>query len=276
LLAGAAARSQEPAGEAWIDLFNEHDLDGWIVKIRGYEPGDNFADTFRVDDGLLTVSYEGYERFDDRFGHIFYETPYSHYRLRLEYRFVGEQAPGGEAWATRNSGVMLHSQDPSTMPAMQDFPISLEAQFLGGLDDGEPRPTANICTPGTNIHIDGVFTETHCIESSSPTFDGDQWVAIEVLVLGSERIVHYVNGEPVMEYTDFSYGGGGVVSGHRPEQKPDGQPLGRGYLALQSESHPIQFRNLRLLNLAGCMDPDDARYRDYYVKPDPGACSTRR
>lgn len=257
--------------EEWIDLFNGRDLTGWTAKIRGYEAGDNFADTFRVEDGLLTVSYDGYEQFDNRFGHLFYETPFSHYRVKLDYRFIGDQAPGGEGWAHRNSGIMLHSPAPDTMPAAQDFPISLEAQFLGGLSDGEPRPTANLCTPGTNVHIDGVFTEEHCIPSSSPTFDGDQWVSIEVLVLGDEQVVHYVNGEPVIEYTDTTYGGG-VVSGHRPEMKPDGEPLGAGYLSLQSESHPIQFRNVRLLNLKGCMEEGDANYRDYFVASDPDAC----
>ena len=241
------------------------------MKIRGYEAGDNFANTFRVEDELLTVSYDGYEQFDDRFGHIFYKDPYSHYRLRLEYRFIGEQAPGGQGWAHRNSGVMLHSQSPESMPAAQDFPISLEAQFLGGLGDGSPRSTANLCTPGTHVYLDGRFTEKHCIGSSSPTFDGDQWVSIEVLVLGNEKIVHYVNGEAVIEYTDFTYGGG-VVNGHRPEEKPDGESLGEGYISLQSESHPIQFRNITLLNLTGCMDPDDPQYRDYFVAADPASC----
>lgn len=270
------AFGQAPASdEDWIDLFNGQDLDGWTVKIRGYEAGDNFANTFRVEDELLTVSYDGYEQFDDRFGHIFYKDPYSHYRLRLEYRFIREQAPGGQGWAHRNSGVMLHSQSPESMPAAQDFPISLEAQFLGGLGDGSPRSTANLCTPGTHVYLDGRFTEKHCIGSSSPTFDGDQWVSIEVLVLGNEKIVHYVNGEAVIEYTDFTYGGG-VVNGHRPEEKPDGESLGEGYISLQSESHPIQFRNITLLNLTGCMDPDDPQYRDYFVAADPSSCRSSR
>ena len=273
MIAGVGSTGANEAREEWIDLFNGQDLDDWTVKIRQYEPGVNFADTFRVQDGLLTVSYEGYERFDDRFGHIFYKDAFSHYQLRLEYRFVGEQAAGGAAWATKNSGVMLHSQAPETMPAGQDFPISLEAQFLGGLGDGNPRPTGNLCTPGTNVFINEEFTEQHCIFSSSPTYDGDQWVEMEVLVLGEKRIVHYVNGEAVIEYTDTSYGGG-VVSGHRPEAKPDGEPLREGYIALQSESHPIQFRNIRLLNLQGCMDPDDKKYRDYFVANDPSNCAS--
>lgn len=275
LPAAIAVGQAADSDEDWIDLFNGQDLDGWTVKIRGYEAGDNFAHTFRVEDELLTVSYDGYEQFDDRFGHIFYKDPYSHYRLRLEYRFIGEQAPGGQGWAHRNSGVMLHSQAPESMPAAQDFPISLEAQFLGGLGDGSPRSTANLCTPGTHVYLDGRFTEKHCIGSSSPTFDGDQWVSIEVLVLGNEKIVHYVNGEAVIEYTDFTYGGG-VVNGHRPEEKPDGESLGEGYISLQSESHPIQFRNVTLLNLTGCMDPDDPQYRDYFVAADPASCRSDR
>ena len=272
---GSARANESPGIDdgAWVDLFNGRDLDDWTVKIRHYEPGVNFADTFRVQDGLLTVSYDGYEDFDTRFGHIFYKDVFSHYRLRLEYRFVGEQAAGGQDWARRNSGVMLHSQAPETMPAEQDFPISLEAQFLGGLDDGKPRPTLNLCTPGTNVYVSDRFTEQHCVPSSSATYQGDQWVAVEVLVLGGDRMVHYVDGEAVMEYTDPSYGGG-VVSGHRPRAKPDGEPLGEGYIALQSESHPVQFRNIRLLNLRGCMDTEDENYRAYFVADDPSSCAS--
>lgn len=244
-----AGCQSEPEGEEWIELFNGRDLDDWIVKIRGYPAGENFADTFRVEDGLLTVSYDGYDDgFNGRFGHIFHKTPFSHYRVLVEYRFIGEQAPGAEQWAMRNSGVMLHSQDPFTMPPEQDFPISLEVQFLGGLGDGKPRPTANMCSPGTHIEYQGEFNDTHCIDSSSPTFDGDQWVTVEALVEGSERIVHYVNGEQVMEYANVTYGGG-VVNGHRPEMKPDGEPLASGYISLQSESHPIQFRRVAVLPL---------------------------
>ena len=242
---GVWANEPGAAGDGdWIPLFNGRNLDGWTAKIRHHEPGDNHADTFRVEDGLLTVSYDGYETFDDRFGHLFYtgsnQQPFSHYRLRLEYRFIGSQAPGGQAWARRNSGVMLHAQAPETMPAAQDFPISLEAQFLGGLGDGKPRPTGNLCTPGTHVHINGEFTEQHCIASSSPTLDGDQWVEFEVQVLGSDRITHYVNGEAVITYTGSSYGGG-VVSGHRPEAKARRRAANRRLHrpAKREPSHPV-------------------------------------
>jgi ABC-type molybdate transport system substrate-binding protein len=234
----------------WRPLFNGRDLAGWTPKIRGYAPGYNFGDTFRVQDGALTVSYDGYETFDDRFGHLFFVEPFSHYRLRIEYRFVGVQAPDAPAWAARNSGVMVHSQAPETMLRDQDFPISIEVQFLGGLGDGTARPTSNVCSPGTRLVYAGAPDGAHCIRSSAATIDGDTWVTAEVLVQGSEEVVHYVNGVPVIEYGGLAYGGGNV-NGHDPAEKPDGEALERGYLSLQSESHPIQFRSVELLSLEG-------------------------
>ncbi|HUF74116.1 MAG TPA: DUF1080 domain-containing protein [Gammaproteobacteria bacterium] len=261
----------EPESEQWIALFNGRNLDGWTPKIRQYAPGENFGDTFRVVDGLLTVAYDRYERFDGRFGHLFYERPFSHYRLRLEYRFIGEQAEGGPDWAIRNSGAMLHSQPPETMPQAQDFPVSVEVQLLGGLGDGNERSTGNLCTPGTNVVYEGEFTTSHCIDSSSPTFDGDQWVTAEILVLGDERFVHRINGEVVIEYANVTTGGG-AVSGHRPEMQREGEPLGEGYISLQSESHPIQFRRVELLDLKGCMDRAAPAFRPWFVAPDPAGC----
>lgn len=271
-LGSAACMAQNGVeSEEWIALFNGRNLDGWTPKIRQYAAGENFGETFRVVDGLLTVAYDQYDRFDSRFGHLFYERPFSHYRLRLEYRFIGEQAEGGPDWATRNSGAMLHSQPPETMPEAQDFPVSIEVQLLGGLSDGNPRSTGNLCTPGTNVVYQGEFTTTHCIDSTSPTFDGDQWVTAEILVLGGERFVHRINGEVVIEYTSVTTGGG-AVSGHLPEMQPEGEPLGEGYISLQSESHPVQFRRVELLNLEGCMDPGSPAFRAWFVEPDPAGC----
>ena len=271
LLVSNTSFSQSADDEEWLPLFNGQDLDDWIPKIRGHAVGVNYANTFRVENGLFTVSYDGYDEFSEQFGHIFYKDPFSYYRLRVEYRFIGEQAPNAPEWALRNSGAMVHSQDPETMPPDQDFPISLEVQFLGGLSDGNARPTGNMCSPGTHIEYKGEFTETHCIDSTSPTFDGDQWVVAEALVLGDEKIVHFINGEAVIEYGNTTFGGG-VVSGHRPEMKPDGEPLGEGYISLQSEGHPIQFRRVELINLKGCMDSTARNYKHYFVVDDPESC----
>ncbi len=269
LLTGCQSNNADE--EEWLELFNGRDLDGWIPKIRYHAVGENFANTFRVENGLFTVSYDGYDTFSEQFGHIFYKEPYSHYRLRVEYRFIGEPLADTPGWAYRNSGAMVHSQDPATMPPDQDFPISIEVQFLGGLSDGNSRPTGNMCSPGTHIEYEGAFNDTHCINSTSPTFDGDQWVLSETLVLGSEKFVHYINGQAVIEYANTTYGGG-VVSGHRPEMKPDGEPLSEGYISLQSEGHALQFRRVELLNLKGCMDAEAKNYKSYFEADDPESC----
>lgn len=254
----------------WIQLFNGEDLTGWKVKIRGHELNDNYEDTFEVDDGVMTVDYSGYEDFDEKFGHIFYQTPYNYYRLRIEYRFLGEQAPNGPGWAYRNSGVMIHGQSAESMGLDQDFPISVEVQFLGGSGTGE-RSTANLCTPGTNVEMNGKLETSHCLNSSSKTYHGDDWVTVEVLALGDSLIQHIMEDQVVMEYQKPQIGGGNV-SGHDPTVKMDGKALTGGTISLQSESHPIEFRKVELLNLEGCTDPEASNYKSYYVKSDNSSC----
>jgi hypothetical protein len=259
--------------EEWIQLFNGRDLTGWTPKLTHHELGDNFAATFRVEDGLLKVRYDRYtDGFKTRFGHLFYEKPYSYYRLRVEYRFVGEQAAQGPGpWALRNSGIMFHSQAPQTMTKEQDFPISIEAQFLGGLSDGKARPTANMCSPGMEIVYNGELYPKHCLESASKTYDGDQWVNLELVVIGGAHITHIVDGQKVLEYS-LPQIGGGVVSNFDPKAKRDGELVSGGYLAVQSESHPLDVRKIELLNLEGCMDRKATNYRKYFVKSDPKSC----
>lgn len=244
--------------EEWQELFNGQDLNDWAIKIKGQPLGENLHDTFKVEDGLLKVRYDQYSDFDSQFGHVFYDQQdFSYYRLQVEYRFVGEQAPSGPEWARRNNGMMYHTQAAGTMDLNQDFPLSLEYQLLGG--DGEaPRSTANLCTPGTHVVIDGKLRTDHCINSTSNTFHGDQWVTVELEVHGSELAQHRINGELVMEYTGL--------------QEDDGTPRDRGYIALQAESHPTDFRKVRLLNLEGCMDEKAKNYKSYLVKHQPEAC----
>jgi hypothetical protein len=262
----------QPAADRkeWIQLFNGKNLDGWIPKITGFAPGVNGLNTFRVEDGLLKVRYDEYEEFGNRFGHLFYREPFSYYIIAVEYRFTGEQAKGGPGWATRNSGIMVHGQPAETMLRDQDFPISIEVQLLGGLGKG-PRATANLCTPGTNVEMKGALFTTHCLSSKSPTFDGDQWVRVEVHVSGGERIKHVANGETVLEYERPQIGGGNV-SNHDPKVKRDGEILTGGSISLQSESHPIEFRKVELLNLSGCRDPKAKNYKSYLAHHAPEAC----
>ena len=182
-----AATPAEAKSENWIPLFNGRDLAGWTPKIRYCKAGENYANTFRVEDGVIKVRYDGYDKFDERFGHLFFNTPYGHYRLRIEYRFVGDQCPGGPGWAVRNSGVMLHGQSPESMREDQDFPVSIEAQFLGG-NGRDPRPTANVCTPGTHVVLDERLIKQHCNNSRSKTIHGDEWVTFEAEVHGAGKI----------------------------------------------------------------------------------------
>lgn len=244
--ASACTTAQKPE---WIQLFNGKDLNDWTVKIAKHEVGENYANTFRVEEGLLKVRYDGYTDFDFQYGHIHYNTPYSAYLLRVEYRFTGEQAPGGEGWAWRNSGAMLHGQDPQTMLKDQDFPISIEGQLLGG-DGTNERTTSNLCTPGTNVVMekDGELFTPHCTNSTSKTYHGDQWVTAEFLVLADSVVHHILEGDTVLTYYKPQIGGGSV-SNYDPAVKQDGKILKGGYISLQSESHPIDFRKVELLDL---------------------------
>lgn len=239
--------------DGWTQLFNGRDLTGWTPKFAKHELGVNLHDTFRVEDGVLKVAYDKWTTFDGEFGHLFYEQPYSHYRIAAEYRFVGEQLPAASkstGWAVRNNGFMLHSQDPKTMVRDQDFPISIEVQFLGGLGRG-PRTTANLCTPGTHVVLNGALRTAHCTNSTSKTYDGDQWVRVEVLVLGDELIRHIVDGVTVLEYTKPQIGGGNA-SPTDPTVKVDGTPLTGGYIAIQAETAPAEFRKIEIMNLERC------------------------
>jgi hypothetical protein len=187
---------------------------------------------------------------------------------------VGEQVPEAPAWALRNSGVMLHSQSARSMLKNQDFPICIEVQFLGGSGSGE-RTTANLCTPGTNVEMNGKLVTDHCIQSTSKTYHGDQWVRVEVTVLGDQTVKHVLEGKTVLEYSKPQVGGG-AVSNFDPAVKQDGKLLDEGYIALQSESHPVEFRKVELLNLAGCTDPKASNYKSYFVKSDSSACKYGR
>ncbi|MEZ0487346.1 3-keto-disaccharide hydrolase [Fibrella aquatica] len=244
--------AQKVRDKDWVQLFNGKDLSNWNLKITGHPLNDNYGNTFRVANGNMVVNYDQYKAFDEQYGHIFTKQKYSAYLLVVEYRFVGNQVKGGPGWATRNSGAMLHAQAPETMGLQQDFPISLETQFLGG-DGQRERHTANLCTPGTNVVLDGKLFTPHCIDSKSKTYAGEQWVRAEMLVLGDSLVQHIMEGDTVLSYTKPQIGGGNV-SHADPAVKVDGKPLREGYIALQSESHPVEFRKVALFNLAPYMN----------------------
>ncbi|MCC8020308.1 MAG: DUF1080 domain-containing protein [Rikenellaceae bacterium] len=244
-LLAACGGGKTTATENWVPLFNGSDLEGWTPKFAGFAAGENYANTFRVEDGILKISYEDYEDgFNGHFGHLFTDGVYSSYILRLEYRFVGEQAEGAPAWAYRNNGAMLHSQHPETMGLWQNFPVSVEAQILGGNGTDE-RPTANVCTPGTTVAVGGERVEAHCSPSRAETYHGDRWVTMDVVVFADSLVHHIIEGDTVLTYTALQIGGNPVDGA--PVFAPG--PLREGHIAIQAEGHPTEFRRIDILEL---------------------------
>ncbi len=268
--------------EEWLTLFNGVDLTGWDIKMSGFQLNENYLETFVVEDSMIRVSYDRYDTFGDAYGHMYYNTPFSYYKIRFDYRFVGDQTPGGASWNVRNSGIMLHSQSAESNEFDQDFPVSIELQLLGGLNEGE-RQTANVCTPGTAVMMGDTVNYQHCITSNSKTYNGDQWVHVEAIVKGGKSMDFIVEGDTVLSFEKPQIGGGfiskqrdwasfGLSRDSTFWEEKEGEILTEGYIALQAESHPIDFKNIELLNLCGCMDPFAENYKSYYIKEDNKSC----
>lgn len=248
LLVSCSVQRRIPAA---TPLFNGKNLENWVIKIKDHPLNENYGNTFRVEEGTMNVSYDQYDDFKEQYGHIFYNKKFTAYLLVVEYRFTGQQVKNGPGWALRNSGAMLHCQDPATMALDQDFPISLEEQYLGGNGKDE-RSTANLCTPGTNVILDHVLYTQHCVNSRSKTYHGDQWVHIEALVLGDSVIKHIAGVDTVLVYEKPQYDGRDKwvkKAGYK-----DGSLISAGYISLQSESHPIAFRKVEIYNLEQYMN----------------------
>jgi hypothetical protein len=247
MISGGAVNGQSPHrnSDGWQVLFNGKDLDGWIVKFHRHELGDNYANTFRVVNGVIQVNYDGYETFNERYGHLFWHEPFSSYHLKFEYRFTDQWMKDAPSYTYRNSGIMFHSQDPATILKDQDWPISVEYQMLADAGDGKPRPTGNMCSPGTEVFYNGTLYPGHCINSSSATYPWDEWVSGELIVYGDSLVRHVVNGKTVLEYTR-PHIGGGVANRYDPEIKIDGKRLTEGFIGLQAEGQGVEFRNIMI------------------------------
>ena len=232
----------------WINLFDGKNLDGWIPKIHHHEVGDNFANTFRVVNGAIQVNYGEYADFNERYGHLFYKQPFSSFHLKWEYRFTDEWLEDAPDYTYRNSGIMFHSQDPQTILVEQDWPISVEFQMLADAGDGNPRPTGNMCSPGTEVFYEGKMDPRHCINSSSATYVWDEWVSAELIVYADSLVTHLINGDTVLQYTRPQIGGG-VANRYDPAIKVDGKPLREGYIGLQSEGQGVEFKNIKIKTL---------------------------
>lgn len=247
LYSSCGMQTKKPESDEWQYLFNGRDLKDWVVKLHKHELGDNYAKTFQVADGNIRVSYKGYEKFKERYGHLFYKEPFANFHLKFEYRFTEDWMADAPRYTYRNSGVMFHSQDPKTILKNQDWPISVEYQILAGAGDGNPRPTGNMCSPGTEVFFEGKMDPRHCINSTSDTYPWEQWVRAELIVEG-KKVIHLVNGEVVLEY-DQPQIGGGTTNGFDPEIKQNGKLLTQGYIGLQAEGQGVLFREIKIKRL---------------------------
>lgn len=250
ILIGCGPAKSKHEHNEWDVLFNGKNLKGWTVKIHHYDVGENYADTFRVEDGIIKVRYDRYEGdFNERFAHLYYDKPFSNFHLSMEYRFIDEEPyKGSPDYVLKNSGVMYHSQDPHTMPREQDWPISVEMQFLAGIEEGVARPTGNMCSPGTDVVYEGKIDPRHCIPSTSKTYYGEQWVKADLIVYGDSLIIHKINGETVLQYSKPQIGGG-VANRYNPDIWEEGKPLKQGFIALQGEGQPVDFKNIKIKEL---------------------------
>ena len=239
-----SCNNQNKEGE-WIQLFNGEDLTGWTSKIAGYEAGDNFGNTFTVEDGIIKVRYNEYDSLRNRFGHLFYEDEFSHYKLRVEYRFLGDQTPGAPGWAYRNSGLMIHGQSIESMDVNQDFPTSIEVQLLGS-DSLVQMTNMNVCTPGTNIVMGGELILDHCVNTDSEYYYDDEWVTAEVVVRGNEAIYHIINGDTLIHYTQPQLDERDGTYAKLIDLNNGDKMLSKGTISLQSEGHPIDFRKVEI------------------------------
>ena len=272
---------KEISKENWESLFNGKDLTGWDIKIKDHSLNENYKNTFRIEDSMIRVVYSDYEKFNNQFGHLYTHRPYSYYKLRLQYRFVGDHLPDAPGWADRNSGVMLHSQSAQSVNLNQNFPVSLEFQFLCG-NGKDTVPTGNVCTPGTFITHNGKLFLGHIQNSNSKTYLKNEWISAEAEVYGDSLVRHIINGDTVLTYTNPMIGEGFVSNNNSWTWagitdsliwiNKANTPLKEGHIALQAESQPVDFRRIEILNLVGCTDPKAKNYKTYYVRSDNNQC----
>ena len=232
----------------WVNLFNGENLNGWVVKMQHHEVGDNYANTFRVVDSVIQVNYDGYTEFNERYAHLFYEKKFFSFHLKFAYRFTDQWMEDAPGYTFRNSGIMFHSQSPSSILKEQDWPISVEYQMLAEEEEGIPRPTGNMCSPGTDVFFNNEKDPRHCISSTSPTLLWHEWVSGELIVYKDSIVHHLVNGDTVLTYTKPQIGGG-VANRYDPDIKIEGQLLDGGYIGLQSEGQGVEFRDIEIREL---------------------------
>lgn len=228
----------------WVSLFNGKNLDKWQPKIAGYKLGENFGNTFRVQNGILSTRYDQYDSFNNKFGALYYEKKFTNYRLKVEYRFTGNLTAGAPSWGYRDGGIQYHCQDPGTIGLNQPFPVCLEYNLLGGNGKDE-RPSGEICASGMFVEIGGKRNVKYCTPPEvKRTMNGDQWVTAEIEVRDG-KITHFINGEQIIQFENPRYDSTHPIAKNLITA---GNNLVKdGYISLQSNSHPMDFRKIEII-----------------------------
>ncbi|MFT4734662.1 MAG: hypothetical protein ACI9DJ_000951 [Algoriphagus sp.] len=242
LLACIALKSKIDDPMKWVSLFNGENLEGWQIKIAGHELDVNIHETFRVEEGMLKIRYDKYDNYGTQYGAIYTDKAYSNYRLRMEYRFTGDTAVGSPGWGYRDSGVQYHCQDPKTIEVDQSFPFSLEYNLHGG-DENNERPTGQICANGTLITLDGEVVKGCQQPNPAVVIKGDDWAILEIDVQGA-KIKQFINGVEVLSFSNPRLDPEHAVAKTFIKQN---EMLTNGFISLQSNSHPIDFRKIEIM-----------------------------
>lgn len=257
--AGCAPMTQHTVAQqpnsGWRPLFDGKTLNGWTTKLVGYPAGQDRLQTFRVKDGVLYISYDQYEGdLKGRVAHLFTRESFRAYRLSLDYRFVGDEFPNSPRPVNPpvNNGVLFHAESAEQMELNQPYPISVEAQLVGPDPQGTPRTTGNFCERAMKMFRQDKLMP-HCILSDAVPSPLGAWIHFDLEVTADGRVTEFINGKPVVHVDRIELNPDRTdtrLPVHSSIAAAGGKLLVTGgHIALQSEGHPTEFRNIRILSL---------------------------
>ena len=192
------------SGQAKIMLFNGKDLSG----LKVFPEGADAQDTWFVNDGLLCSTGKPN-------GYIRTEKEYSNYHLHVEWRWPENAAQG----RSRNSGVFVYANGPDNI-----WPQLIECQLMA--DSAGDFVLMN----GMGMTVDGQDMKDPnrrfvMIQKKQPSSEkpAGQWNSYDIYCEG-DMIKCLVND---------------VLQNEGTAVMPSS-----GYICLQSEGSPIEFRNI--------------------------------
>ncbi len=266
-LLAPAVRAQTAADSGWRPLFNGANFNGLYVYAVGTGVVNIANDSavvrigsqttsnamFRVDSGYIRVN-------GSPNGYIGSIRQYSHYRLRVQYRW-----PAGTS-ATANAGMLVHIDSAQVRaPGFSNSnnrPRSIEVNMKRDLNDPMSLWAASNLGPtiATNVQDSSIAiplyvptggirwianpSNKRTIRSSltNPELALGQWNQGEYLLRGADSGVFTLNGQVRTRGYDFR--ASAVSTGADTAKK-----YGRGNVVLQSEGAQIWYRNFEIQEL---------------------------